>query len=140
LINLIPLKRWQISKLLQSLLLISFLNCLTSCSHGPKITLYTSDFADGGFATYDEITKVSGFTTYSASAGLVAYSELDAQSLLNACAQKLAKPVVVRCVSHPELNEFECDNATAIIYADSTNYIGMTATDEKTLFSYCKFE
>lgn len=121
-------------------LILSISYLLSSCSHGPKITVATSDPADGGFTTYDENSKASGFLPYAQSAGIVAYSELDAQSLLNACAQKQAKPVVVRCISTPSLNEFVCENNTSVPYANSANYAGMSATDEKTLFTYCKFE
>lgn len=113
---------------------------LSGCAHGPKVTVCTSDPSNGGFQTYDERTKKTGFLPYPQSAGLIAYSELDAQSLLNACAQKQAKPQVVRCISHPELNEFVCENSASVPYVQSADYIGMTATDEKTLFDYCRFK
>lgn len=122
-----------------SLLLILSISFLVSCAHGPKITVDTSDPSINGFNSYNEATKKSSVLLYSDSAGLIAYSESDAQSLLNACAQKLPKPSVIRCISHPELNEFVCENNTSIKYTDSLNYVGMNATDEKTLFSYCKF-
>jgi hypothetical protein len=126
--------------MLRNLLLILSTSFLLSCAHGPKITVDTSDPVDNGFNAYNENTKKSSFLLYSASAGLIAYSEPDAQSLLSACAQKQPKPPVVRCVSHPEVGGFICDNLVTVSYPDSENYIGFNATDEKTLFSYCKFE
>lgn len=73
--------------LLKLSLILSLVVLLSSCGHGPKVTVCVSDPAAGGFDCYNENTQQSSFMAYAASDKFVAFSPTDAQTLLNFCNQ-----------------------------------------------------
>lgn len=130
----------QIFRRLSLAVLSLTLPLVSSCGHGPKVKLCTSDPSISGFHCHDENKNTDSILLYSDSAGLVAYSEADMQILLNACtgvSPKPLEPVVTRCVSMPSLSGFTCASGTGVAYQDSVNYIGLSTTDERTLLTYC---